>query len=140
MKQLSHECSRRGPRPAARPGCRRRRDGAALLFALFVMTVVSTLAVSMLDTQTLRYASLRNTRDWDEARYLAEAGLHHAFAQLEGDIDWRDGIVTTEYPAGSGNTYRAVITDGPDASVIIQSTGTAGTFSRKLVATIKHGG
>ena len=104
------------------------------------MTVVSTLAVSMLDTQTLRYASLRNTRDWDEARYLAEAGLHHAFSQLEQNIDWRDGIATTEFPVGSGNTYRAVVIDGPDASVIINATGSAGSFQRKLVATIKHGG
>ena len=117
-----------------------RRRGAALLFALFVMTVVSTLAVSMLDTQTLRYASLRNTREWHEARYLAEAGLHHAFSRLEQDIDWRDGIGTTEFPVGSGRTYQAVVSDGADASVIIDATGTSGNFSRKLVVTIKHGG
>tara|TARA_R110002049_G_scaffold27321_2_gene94115 strand:- start:232584 stop:232997 length:414 start_codon:yes stop_codon:yes gene_type:complete len=117
-----------------------RRRGAALLFALFVMTVVSTLAVSMLDTQTLRYASLRNTREWDEARYLAEAGLHDAFSRLEQNIDWREGISTTEFPLGSGHTYSATVTNGPDASVLIHATGTAGNFRRKLVATIKHGG
>ena len=94
----------------------------------------------MLDTQTLGYSSLRNTRDWDKARYLAEAGLHDAFSHLESNIQWRDGIATTEFPAGSGHTYSAVVTNGPDASVIVSATGNAGTFSRKLVATIKHGG
>ena len=59
----------------------RARRGAALLAALFVMTLASTLVVATLDAQMLRYAALRNTLEWDEARYLAEAGLNEAFAR-----------------------------------------------------------
>lgn len=116
------------------------RRGAALMLALFVMTVVSTLVVSMSNTQMLRYAALRNTRDWDGARYLAEAGLHHALSQLEKDIDWRAGIPATEFPAGSGEMYSANIADGPDGTVVVTAQGSIGTFSRVLRATIKHGG
>lgn len=118
----------------------RLRRGAALLLALFVMTVCSTLVVATLDAQMMRYAALRNTRDWDEARYLAEAGLNHAFSLLEQDIDWRDGIPTTQFPSGSVDTYTVSVSDGADGSVQIVATGTAGGFSRRLEATIKQGG
>ncbi|MEZ6087600.1 MAG: hypothetical protein R3C05_06165 [Pirellulaceae bacterium] len=116
------------------------RQGAALLFALFVMTLASTLVVATLDAQTTRYASLRNTVDWDRARYLSEAGLNHAFMELEQDIDWRTGIATTEFPSGSGLTYSVTVVDGPDGTVLIDSVGRAGTFSRRLQASVKHGG
>lgn len=119
---------------------RRSRRGAALMLALFVMTVVSTLVVSMADTQMLRYAALRNTRDWDGSRYLAEAGLHHALSRLERDIDWRAGVPATEFPAGSGETYSATVTDGANGTVVIVAEGRAGTFNRVLRATVKHGG
>ena len=118
----------------------RQRRGAALLFAIFVMTVASTLVVSMAQTQMMRYSALRNTRDWDDARYVAEAGLHHAFSELERDIDWRSGLPDTEFPAASGRYYRATAVDGPDGTVIVSVTGRSGTFSRQLTATIKHGG
>ncbi|GAB5405534.1 MAG: hypothetical protein Aurels2KO_37650 [Aureliella sp.] len=119
---------------------KRSRRGAALMLALFVMTVVSTLVVSMCNTQMLRYAALRNTRDWDSSRYLAEAGLHHALSQLERDIDWRAGVPATEFPAGSGETYSASVVDGPDGTVVVTAKGSVGTFSRVLRASIKHGG
>ncbi len=116
------------------------RRGAALMLAIFVMVLASTLVVAVLDTQTLRYAALRNTRDWDYARYLAEAGLHHALSRLEDDIDWRSDLTDIEFPAGSGHTYSASIRNGPDGTVIVHATGRAGSFSRVLTATIKHGG
>lgn len=119
---------------------KRSRRGAALMLALFIMTVVSTLVVSMADTQMLRYAALRNTRDWDGSRYLAEAGLHHALSQLERDIDWRGGVPATEFPSGSGETYSAKVSDGANGTVIIVAEGRVGTFTRVLKATIKHGG
>ncbi|MCA9125980.1 MAG: hypothetical protein KDB22_02805 [Planctomycetales bacterium] len=116
------------------------RSGAALLLAIFVMAIVSSLVVAIADAQTLRYAALRNTTDWDSARYLAEAGLHDALSRLETDINWRTGIGTTEYPANSGRIYSVAVQDGPDGTVIISATGSTGAFSRVLTATIKHGG
>lgn len=119
---------------------RHRRSGVALLMALFVMTLASALVVATLDSQTLRYAALRNCVDWDRARYLAEAGIQHAFVFLEDDILWRKGIATTEFPIGSGQTYRVEVVDGADGTVTLTSVGNAGKFSRVLRATIKHGG
>ncbi|WP_182865730.1 hypothetical protein [Stieleria mannarensis] len=116
------------------------RRGAALLLAIFVMTLVSTLAVATLDAEMMRYMALRNTREWDEARYLAEAGLNDAFAHLEDDISWRDGIPATEYPQGSGWIYRVSVADGGDATVELTSTGTVGNFTRTLHVRVKQGG
>lgn len=116
------------------------RTGAALLLAIFVLTVVTSLVVATVDSQTLRYAALRNTRDWDRARYLAESGLQHALSELEKDIDWRSGITTVEFPKDSGYTYEAQVANGADGTVIVTATGTAGSFSRVLTATVKQGG
>lgn len=116
------------------------RRGAALLMALFVMTLASALVVGTLDSQRMRYAALRNTVDWDRARYLAEAGLNDALSQLEADIDWRTGIATTEFPAGSGMTYSATVNDAAAGTVEVVAVGNAGTFSRRLRVTVKHGG
>ena len=113
---------------------------AALLLALFVMTLTSTLVVSMLDAEMFRYMALRNTYQWDEARYLAEAGLNEAFAHLEDDIEWRSGISATEFPAGSGNTYRVSVVDGSEGTVRLTAIGMAGSFTRTLDVTVKQGG
>lgn len=117
-----------------------KRRGAALLLALFVMALTSTLVVSMLDAEMFRYMALRNTFQWDEARYLAEAGLNEAFAHLEDDIEWRSGISATEFPAGSGNTYRVSVVDGSEGTVRLTAIGMAGSFTRTLDVTVKQGG
>jgi hypothetical protein len=116
------------------------RRGVAMMTALFVMALTAVLVIGILDTEAAHFAALKNTTDYDRARYLAEAGLAHALAQLEHDITWRDGISTTEFPSGSGDTYTASVTDGADAMVIITAAGTSGNITRRLQATIKHGG
>lgn len=118
----------------------RSRRGAALLIALFVMTLVSTLAVGMMDAEMTRYSALRNTRQWDEARYLAEAGLNDALAHLETDITWRDGFENVEFPIGSGSHYRVEVLDGLGGKVKVVAVGQSGDFSRRLEVTLKQGG
>ena len=119
---------------------RRLRRGAAMLTALFVMTVSSVLVISIMDTETLQYSALRNTLDWDRARYLAEAGLQHALAELEADITWRTGISNTQFPAGSGNLYWATAVDGANRTVVVTAWGQAANVTRKLETTVKQGG
>jgi type II secretory pathway component PulK len=116
------------------------RKAAAILTALFIMTVSSTIVIAMFDTQTLQYTAMRNTIDWDRARYMAEAGVQHALAELEADISWRTGVLVTEFPAGSGNTYSATAVDGANGTVIVTAQGTAGNVTRRLQTTIKQGG
>lgn len=116
------------------------RRGAALLLALFVMTVSSVLVLAIVDSQSLRYTALRNTWQWDQARYLAEAGLHDALARLENDFGWRDGIEWTEFPSGSSNRYMAVLAEDSEGHVVITAIGASGNFTRTLGATVKQGG
>jgi type II secretory pathway component PulK len=118
----------------------RKSRGAAFMLALFVMAVCSLLIISILDTQTYQYSALRNTMDYDRARYLAEAGLQHALAFLEQDITWRAGLNNVEFPSGSGMTYSVVAADGANGTVVVTSTGNAGDFARRLQITLKMGG
>ena len=136
---VRNEVSLATPRPS-RSGKASRSRGAALLLALFVMALSSALAVGMLQSEMLRYSALANTFQWDEARYLAEAGLHEALAKLEHDIQWRTGIKTVEFPKNSGMTYSVTVTDGPDATVDIVAVGNAGRFRRILHVNLKQGG
>jgi type II secretory pathway component PulK len=111
-----------------------------MMTALFVMAVTSVIVIGILDTETLQYSALRNTIEYDRARYLAEAGAAHAVAFLERDITWRDGISITEFPSGSGDTYTATVVDGPDSTVIVTASGVSGRVTRRLQLTIKQGG
>lgn len=121
-------------------GASHQRTGAALLTTIFIMTVTSMLVLMICDTQMIQYAALRNTIDYDRARYLAEAGIQHAMALLEDDIDWRGSVANTEFPAGSGDTYSVTVATGSGATVVISATGTSQGFSRTLSATVKQGG
>jgi type II secretory pathway component PulK len=117
----------------------------AFMLALFVMAAASMIVVTILDTQTLQYSSLRNSIDFDRARYLAEAGLHHVLSTLESDFDLSDTtgftIASTEFPSGSGNTYTASVgVLQADGTRVVTSQGTAGQFTRKLEIKVKMGG
>lgn len=121
----------------------RRRRGAALLLALFVMTVCSMIAITILDTQTLQFTALRNTIEYDRARYLAESGIQHALAFVEEDYDLigidKYDIPWTNSPDGN-NQYTADLTEGPNGTIIIAAQGRSGNFTRRLEITIKMGG
>jgi hypothetical protein len=119
---------------------RSKRHGAAMMTALFVMAVTAAVVIGILDTETMHYAQLRNTIEYDRARYLAEAGAAHALTFLERDIAWRDGIGSTEYPVGSGDTYAATVADGPNGTIVITAVGVSGRISRRLELTVKQGG
>jgi Tfp pilus assembly protein PilX len=114
------------------------------MVSMFVMAVTSMLVITILDTQTLQYASLRNTMDYDRARYLAEAGVAHALAELDLDFDSADlrknGIGPEPFPIGSTNTYTATVVDQADGKVTITGEGTASQFTRRVQTTVKMGG
>jgi len=110
------------------------------MMAIFVMTITTMLVLMICDTQTIQYAALRNTIDYDRARYLAEAGVQHALVLLESDIDWRGTVPNTEYPAKSGEYYTVTVATGAGATVSISSTGIARDFSRTLSVIVKQGG
>lgn len=117
-----------------------RRRGAALLATLFIASVTSVIVVTMLQTEMLQYASLRNTIEYDRARYLAESGVHHVLSELEHDISWRGFTSRVEFPAGSGEYYQGAAVDGANATVTVTGTGEVGRFSRSVQVRVKQGG
>ena len=129
MKKHPHNPSKRPP-----------RKGAALLVALLVMAATTMVVVSILDTQTMQFMALNNTLNYDRARYLAEAGMNHSLSILEQDITFRGTITQADFPAGSGNSYQATVQDGLGGTISISASGTSGTFTRRVTATVKQGG
>jgi Tfp pilus assembly protein PilX len=108
--------------------------------ALFIMAVTTLIVLAILDTEMLQYAALKNTLDYERARYLAEAGIGHALAYLESDVTWRGTIGPVEFPAGSSNTYTARVTDGAKGTIEVVATGTSGGTTRRLYAVVEPGG
>jgi Tfp pilus assembly protein PilX len=112
------------------------RQGAALLFCLFVIFVVTLMVVNVLDTTTLQLSALRNTIEYERALYLANAGVHHAVALLEADTTWRGTISEPSYPAD--DTYSATAVDGANAyTAVVTSSGVAGEVTRNVTAVVE---
>lgn len=113
---------------------RRWRGGAALLFCLFIISMVTLMVVNVLDVSTLQLSALRNAMEYERALYLANAGVHEAAAQLEANSNWRGTITDGLYPAD--DTYEATAVSGPNNTVVVTSSGVAGEVTRKVQATI----
>ena len=114
---------------------RQTRQGFALLFSLFVLSLITVMVVNILDTTTLELSALRNGMDYERALYLANGGVHHAAALLEADSSWRGTVTDGSYPAD--DTYSATAVDGADETVIVTASGVAGNATRSIQATIE---
>ncbi len=115
-----------------------RYRGAALIVCIFAMVIVSSMVVLALDVATTEMSITRNTMDLSKALYVADAGVQHALAMLRADRTWRDGFPSpgVEFPAGSGSGYIVTVADGAGGEVIVTATGTAGSLSKTIRATI----
>lgn len=102
---------------------------------MFILTIVVLMVVNVVDTTTLELSALRNSMDYERALYLANAGIHHAAAEIEADNAWRGTITDGAYPAD--NSYFAEAVDGPGSTVIVTSSGVAGDVIRNVQATIE---
>lgn len=112
------------------------RAGAALLFCLFIIFIVTLMVVNVLDTTTLQLSAVRNTMEYERALYLANAGIHHATAMLEASSTWRGTVSEGSYPAD--DTYSATAVNGSNAyTVVITSSGVAGQVTRRVTAVIE---
>ena len=114
---------------------RQPHEGFALVFSLFIISLVTLMVVVILDAATLQLSALRNSMDYDRALYLANAGVSHAAALLEDNDTWRGTVSEGTYPAD--DTYSATAVDGADETVVITSFGVAGSITRAVKATIE---
>jgi Tfp pilus assembly protein PilX len=125
------------PGSTACRGTRRRPPpaGVALLLCLFVLSIVSVWVVNIFQSATVHQSALRNTIEYEQALYLANAGVHHAVAELENNLTWRGTVTVGSYPASG--SYSATAVNGTAAGTVdITSTGVAGGATRRLLATI----
>jgi Tfp pilus assembly protein PilX len=112
-----------------------RRVGIALLICLFVLSLVSVWTVNMFQSATVYQSALRNTIEYEKALYLANAGVHHAVAELENDLAWRGTVTTGSYPASG--SYSATAVNGVAVGTVdITATGVSGAATRRLSATV----
>jgi len=89
----------------------------------------------MLESASIYQSALRNSIEYEQALYQANAGVHHALAQLESDATWRGTVSAGSYPASG--SYSATAINGVDAGTVdITSTGVAGGTTRRLAATV----
>jgi hypothetical protein len=114
------------------------RKGAALLMCLFLVFMTSSLVLNVVGTQTLQFAATRNTIQYDQALYWANAGVHHACAELIQDDSFRglvsDGVVP---PSASPEGYEAIVADDGGGNLVVTSTGYSDTGERTVQATIQ---
>jgi Tfp pilus assembly protein PilX len=114
---------------------RRKRPGIALLVCLFVLSIVSVWTVDMLESASVYQSALRNTIEYEQALYQANAGVHHVLAQLESNVAWRGTVTGGSYPASG--SYSTTAANGAVAGTVdVTSTGVAGETTRRLSATI----
>ena len=107
----------------------------ALLLCLFIITLLTVWTVGMMDSATVYQSALRNSIEYEQALYLANAGVHHCVAELEADLAWRGTSTAGSYPASG--SYSATAVNGAAAGTVdITSTGVAGGTTRRLSATV----
>jgi Tfp pilus assembly protein PilX len=112
------------------------RNGMALLLCMFVLSIVTVWLVAMLDSATVHQSALRNTIEYEQALYLANAGVHHAVAELEGNTAWLGTVTGGTYPS-SGSYSATAVTGAGAGTVDITSTGVSGQVTRRLTATVQ---
>ena len=112
------------------------RSGVALLLCLFVLSLVTVWTVNTFQSATVYQSALRNTIEYEQALYLANAGIHHAVAELESNVSWRGTVTAGSYPASG--SYSATAADGVTSGTVdVSSTGVAGAATRRLQATVQ---
>ncbi len=105
------------------------------MICLFVLSLASVWTVNMFQSATVYQSALRNTMEYEQALYLANAGVHHALAELETDVIWRGTVTAGSYPATG--SYSATAVNGATSDTVeITATGVAGGATRRLQATV----
>jgi hypothetical protein len=102
----------------------------ALLLCLFILSILSVWVVNIYKSATVYQSALRNTIEYEQALYLANAGVHHAVTILEHDLTWRSTVAASGYSATAVNGAVA-------GTVDVTSTGVSGSTTRRLLATVE---
>jgi Tfp pilus assembly protein PilX len=66
---------------------RTKKNGAALIYMIAVLVLISVLSVVILRMTASTTAGYVTANSLNQARYVAEAGLHYAAGQTESDLE-----------------------------------------------------
>jgi hypothetical protein len=105
------------------------------LICLFVLSLVTVWTVDMLESASVYQSALRNSIEYEQALYEANAGVQHVLSQLEADLAWRGIATGGSYPA-SGSYSATAVNGAALGTVDVISTGVAGETTRRVQATI----
>jgi Tfp pilus assembly protein PilX len=116
----------------------RRRRGATLLMCLFVIFIVSALLMNILQTETLQLSATRNTIEYEQALYWANAGIHQACSNIIATPSWR-GTVTEGSVPPSPTPFGFSVTaiDNGTGGVTVTATGYSGRGARTVQANVE---
>jgi Tfp pilus assembly protein PilX len=110
--------------------------GVVLLMALYAITIMSLLFIGVLWLVTTDLQISTNYLYYEQALFLADAGIEDALTQLRQNHLWSAGFSNVEFPAGSGNYYTVTVTNNYPV-VVLNSTGTVRTnFVRQVAASV----
>lgn len=114
------------------------RRSVALLISIFLMIIISSMVVLILDIEVTEMSITRNTIDLNKALYVADAGIQHSLGMLRANRTWRTGFPSpgVQFPPGSGNFYVVAIADGAGGEVIVTSTSSVRGLTKTIRATI----
>lgn len=108
------------------------------MMCLFFVVMVSGFLLNIVRTETLQLAATRNSIEYEQALYRANAGVHHACAQLMTDPSWRGSVSEGLLPpSASPAGYTATATDNAAGLIVITSTGYHGRGQRTVAATVQ---
>ena len=92
---------------------RTKKEGAALIYVIAVIVLVFVLSVAILRMTAGTTAGYVTANSINQARYIAEAGLHYAAGQSESDLELlRSGGPATFNLGGDGAFTLTVGTKG----------------------------
>ncbi len=99
--------------------CKKRDQGSVMLIAVFVIALLSSLVIGMLQLNTEEIQLMQNNIYASQAMAVAEAGLNDALSEIRADDEWDNGF--TDKSFGSHSYTVAVSGSLPDLT--IESTG-----------------
>lgn len=80
---------------------KRRQSGAVLMMTVFVIALLSTIVMGILEMNSVDIQIMQNHVNAVEALMTAEAGLNDALAELRADSGWTDGFTNKSFNSGS---------------------------------------
>ena len=113
-----------------------KNDGSVLLMVVFIIVLLSSIVMGMLQVNTEETQVMRNQICAAEATATAEAGLNDALYQVRTDPNWTTGFAGKAF---NGGLYTVTVT-GSLPNRTITSTGTAANgFVSRAAADITVG-